>query len=159
MDTEGTSLESCHLDKQNIRTIARMLLLPTKSEASILRRRFATGIDDAPYEALITSQRDRFLSSVRLLRAMHAFIPLARAPPVSLLILQFHSQLPEIVLFYLVYNCHWLPCIVAIHFGINSFLVDTDICSMFGHKLCLPSRRRTLSSLDDEIVSWICSHL
>lgn len=83
METEGDDLENSHLDRQTTRTIARMLLLPTRSEASLLRRRLATGLGDAPYEALVTSHNDRYTSNIRLLRAMYAFIPRARAPPVS----------------------------------------------------------------------------
>ncbi|XP_074578356.1 chromatin-remodeling ATPase INO80 [Curcuma longa] len=82
MDQEGNDLESTHLDKQNIRTVARMLLLPAKSESSLLRKRFSTGSSDAPYEALVTSHQDRFIMNVRLLRAIYAFIPRARSPPI-----------------------------------------------------------------------------
>ncbi|CAD5162823.1 unnamed protein product [Musa acuminata subsp. malaccensis] len=88
METEGDDLENSHLDRQTTRTIARMLLLPTRSEASLLRRRLATGLGDAPYEALVTSHNDRYTSNIRLLRAMYAFIPRARAPPI-------HAQCPD----------------------------------------------------------------
>lgn len=83
MEKEGNDLESTHLDKQNIRTVTRMLLLPAKCESSLLRKRFPTGSSDAPYEALVTSHQDRFMMNVRLLRAIYAFIPRARSPPVS----------------------------------------------------------------------------
>ncbi|KAG6528095.1 hypothetical protein ZIOFF_010244 [Zingiber officinale] len=82
MEKEGNDLESTHLDKQNIRTVARMLLLPAKSESSLLRKRFSTGSSDAPYEALVTSHQDRFIMNARLLRAIYAFIPRARSPPI-----------------------------------------------------------------------------
>ncbi|XP_042462203.1 chromatin-remodeling ATPase INO80-like [Zingiber officinale] len=82
MEKEGNDLESTHLDKQNIRTVARMLLLPAKSESSLLRKRFSTGSIDAPYEALVTSHQDRFIMNARLLRAIYAFIPRARSPPI-----------------------------------------------------------------------------
>ncbi|WOK93553.1 DNA helicase INO80 isoform X1 [Canna indica] len=80
--TEGNDLESSRLDKQKIRTVARMLLLPTKSEASILRKRLATDLGDPPYGALVMSHQDRYISNIRFLRAMYAFIPRARAPPI-----------------------------------------------------------------------------
>ncbi|XP_042418985.1 chromatin-remodeling ATPase INO80-like isoform X1 [Zingiber officinale] len=82
MEKEGNDHESSHLDKQSIRTVARMLLLPAKSESSLLRKRFSTGSSDAPYEALVTSHQDRFIMNARLLRAIYAFIPRARSPPI-----------------------------------------------------------------------------
>ncbi|XP_008811751.2 chromatin-remodeling ATPase INO80-like [Phoenix dactylifera] len=83
MYPEGDDLQYNQLGKGTVRAVARMLLLPTKSEASLLRRRLATGPGDDPYEALVTSHQDRFISNIRLLHAVYTFIPRARAPPIN----------------------------------------------------------------------------
>ncbi|KAG1371170.1 chromatin-remodeling ATPase INO80 [Cocos nucifera] len=83
MDSEGDDLQYNHLDKGMVRAVARMLLLPTKSKASLLRRRLATGPGDDPNDALVSSHQDRFISNTRLLHATYVFIPQARAPPMN----------------------------------------------------------------------------
>ncbi|XP_068662368.1 chromatin-remodeling ATPase INO80-like isoform X1 [Aristolochia californica] len=79
MTTEGDDSVNDHMDKEKVRCVARMLLLPTKSESMLLRRKLATGLS----EALVTSHQDRFISNTRLLHSAYAFIPPARAPPIS----------------------------------------------------------------------------
>ncbi|KAF3441996.1 hypothetical protein FNV43_RR15912 [Rhamnella rubrinervis] len=66
-----------------VRAVTRMLLMPSRSVMNLLRREFATGPGDAPYEALVISHRDRLLSNIRLLHSTYTFIPHTRAPPVN----------------------------------------------------------------------------
>ncbi|XP_077252538.1 DNA helicase INO80-like protein isoform X2 [Tasmannia lanceolata] len=80
METEGDDL--AYLEKGKVRAVTRMLLLPTKSESNLLRRKLATGPPHAPYEALVISHQDRLLSNIRMLHSVYAFIPPARAPPI-----------------------------------------------------------------------------
>lgn len=83
MYLEGGDVQYNRLDESKVRAVARMLLIPTKSEASILRRKLATGPNDAPFETLVMSHTDRLTSNIRVLRSSYAFIPKARAPPIS----------------------------------------------------------------------------
>ncbi|XP_078444984.1 DNA helicase INO80-like protein isoform X2 [Wolffia australiana] len=73
------------IPEEKVQVVLRMLLLPAKSELSSLRQRLATGPDSAPYEALVNSHLERFMSNARLLHFTHAFIPSARAPPIPAL--------------------------------------------------------------------------
>ncbi|KAJ6831477.1 DNA helicase INO80-like [Iris pallida] len=85
MDWEGDDLQYNHLEEPKMRAVSRMLLLPRKSEASILRRKLATGPGDAAlFEPLVISHQDRFISNFRLLRSSYAYIPQARAPPINI---------------------------------------------------------------------------
>ncbi|OAY40386.1 chromatin-remodeling ATPase INO80 isoform X2 [Manihot esculenta] len=70
------------LDRGKVRAVTRMLLMPSRSETNVLRRRFATGPGDSPFEALVTSYPDRLLSNIKLLHSTYTFIPRARAPPI-----------------------------------------------------------------------------
>lgn len=83
LELEGDAVEYADIAKEKAQAVMRMLLLPTKCESSLLRRKLATGPGSAPYEALVNSHQERFMSSARLLHFTHAFIPKARAPPVS----------------------------------------------------------------------------
>jgi len=85
MDLEGGDVHNNQLEESKVRAVARMLLIPTKSEASILRRKLGTGPNDAPFEQLVVSHNERFISNISILRSSYAFIPKARAPPVSLI--------------------------------------------------------------------------
>ncbi|CAA6662147.1 unnamed protein product [Spirodela intermedia] len=85
LELEGDVAEYADIEKEKAQAIMRMLLLPTKCESSLLRRKLATGPGSSPYEALVNSHRERFMSSARLLHFTHAFIPKARAPPVTAL--------------------------------------------------------------------------
>lgn len=80
MHLESNDIEYDKLDKGKVRAVTRMLLLPTNSEARLLRRRFATGPGGAPFEPLVVSHQERLISNIRLLRSSYAFIPRARAP-------------------------------------------------------------------------------
>ena len=93
-DTKGTvegltmfeNLEDdSDIPKEKVKAVMRMLLLSTKSESSFLGRKHATGPVSSPYEALVVSHQERFIVNSRILRFSHAFIPKARAPPVSIL--------------------------------------------------------------------------
>ncbi|KAL3819763.1 hypothetical protein ACJIZ3_005668 [Penstemon smallii] len=72
-----------HIGKEKVRAVTRMLLLPSKSETHLLRRRLATGPGDAPFEALIMPYQDRLLSDIKLLHSVYSFIPRTRAPPIN----------------------------------------------------------------------------
>lgn len=84
-EIEDENLDYCQLGKEKVRAVTRMLLLPTKSQISLLRERLATGLGNEPFEALVMSHQDRFLSNVRLLHSTHSFIPRTRAPPINAL--------------------------------------------------------------------------
>lgn len=86
IEAEGDHLECSYaMEKGKVRAVARMLLMPTKSDAGFLRAKLATGSLDEPFEALAVSHQERLSSNIRLLRAAYAFIPTVRAPPVSMI--------------------------------------------------------------------------
>ena len=74
--------ECSYLEKGKVRAVTRMLLLPSRSEAKFLERKFATGPSYAPFESLVISHQDRLLSNARLLHSAYTYIPPTRAPPV-----------------------------------------------------------------------------
>ncbi|XP_076955078.1 chromatin-remodeling ATPase INO80-like [Bidens hawaiensis] len=78
-----TEDEDNNIGKEKVKAVTRMLLLPSKSEMNILKRRLATGPTDAPFEALVLSHEDRLASDVRLLHSAFSFIPPIRAPPID----------------------------------------------------------------------------
>ncbi|XP_024964126.1 DNA helicase INO80 isoform X2 [Cynara cardunculus var. scolymus] len=83
MESEDKDIEYNHLGKEKVRAVTKMLLMPSKSETNVLRRRLATGPGDAPFEALVLSHQDRLASNVRLLHSAFSFIPQIRAPPID----------------------------------------------------------------------------
>lgn len=83
VDSESTDLQVTQNDVTKVRAVVRLLLSPTKAESSLLRTKTETGPNDNPYEALVLSHHERLVSNIRLLRSTYAFIPPARAPPVS----------------------------------------------------------------------------
>jgi chromatin-remodeling ATPase INO80 len=86
IEAEGDHLECSYaMEKGTVRAVARMLLMPTKSDASFLHAKQSTGSLDEPFEALVISHQERLSSNIRLLRAAYAFIPTVRAPPVSMI--------------------------------------------------------------------------
>lgn len=93
------NLHCSNLGMEKVRAVTRMLLLPSKSETKLLRRKFATGPGDVPYEALVVSHWDRLSSNIGLLHSSYSFIPKARAPPVR-------SYLFFFVLFFVLYMKH-----------------------------------------------------
>lgn len=84
METDDS--ECNQLGREKVRAVTRMLLLPSKSESSALRRTLATGPLDAPFEALVMPHQDRLLSNVKLLHSTYSYIPRTRAPPVSVIL-------------------------------------------------------------------------
>ncbi|KAC9819661.1 hypothetical protein E3N88_45209 [Mikania micrantha] len=80
---DNNDVECNHIGKEKVRAVTRMLLLPSKSEINILKRRLAMGPMDAPFEALVLSHEDRLSSDVRLLHSAFSFIPPIRAPPID----------------------------------------------------------------------------
>ncbi|XP_056158744.1 chromatin-remodeling ATPase INO80 isoform X4 [Syzygium oleosum] len=83
IETTDDDMRCNHLDRGKVKAVTRMLLMPSRSEANLLTRKYATGPADAPFEALVCSDQDRLLSNIRLLHSTHAFIPRARAPPIG----------------------------------------------------------------------------
>ncbi|CAI0439686.1 unnamed protein product [Linum tenue] len=73
------------LEAGKVRAVTRMLLMPSRSRASLLRRKLPTGLVDAPFEALVVSHQDRLLSNVKVLHSTYTFIPKSRAPPIPAL--------------------------------------------------------------------------
>ncbi|XP_034919811.1 chromatin-remodeling ATPase INO80 isoform X2 [Populus alba] len=72
-----------HLEKCKVRAVTRMLLMPSRSETDILKRKIATGLADNPFKALVNSHQDRLLSSIKLLHSTYTSIPRTRAPPID----------------------------------------------------------------------------
>lgn len=91
IETTDDDMRCDHLDRGKAKAVTRMLLMPSRSEASLLTRKYATGPAKAPFEALVCSDQDRLLSNFRLLHSTHAFIPRTRAPPVC-----FYLSIPLI---------------------------------------------------------------
>nr|XP_043609117.1 chromatin-remodeling ATPase INO80 [Erigeron canadensis] len=83
MESGEDGLECNDFGKEKVRAVTRMLLMPSKSETNILKKRYATGPMDAPYEGLVISHEDRLASDVRLLHSAFSFIPPIRAPPIN----------------------------------------------------------------------------
>uniref|UniRef100_A0A5B7AP69 Chromatin-remodeling ATPase INO80 n=1 Tax=Davidia involucrata TaxID=16924 RepID=A0A5B7AP69_DAVIN len=83
MEAEADDLHCSHLEREKVRAVTRMLLLPSKSETNLLKRRHATGPGEAPFEALVMSHQDRLLSHFKLLHSAYTSIPRTRAPPIN----------------------------------------------------------------------------
>ncbi|GAB4851642.1 Putative DNA helicase ino80 [Ancistrocladus abbreviatus] len=75
--------DDLHIEKEKVRAVTRMLLIPSKSESNLLRRKLATGPSNDPFEALVVSQDDRTSSNIDLLHSTYTFIPRTRAPPIG----------------------------------------------------------------------------
>lgn len=73
------------IDEARFRAVSRLLLLPMRSELAVLKKRLATGLADAPFEALVISHQKRFLANTGLLRSVNTFIPAVRAPQIDVL--------------------------------------------------------------------------
>ncbi|CAI9099819.1 OLC1v1036698C1 [Oldenlandia corymbosa var. corymbosa] len=82
METEDDG-ELNQIGREKVRVVSRMLLLPPKSDATLLRRR-ATGPRDSPFEALVMPHEERLLSNIKLLHSVYSYIPRARAPPIGI---------------------------------------------------------------------------
>jgi DNA helicase INO80 len=81
-ETIDDDLECSYLEKGKVRTVARMLLVPSRSETKFLQNRLPTGPSHAPFEALVVPHQERVLSNARLLHSAYTYIPQSRAPPV-----------------------------------------------------------------------------
>ncbi|KAK6941781.1 SNF2, N-terminal [Dillenia turbinata] len=71
------------IDSGKVRSVTRLLLTPSKSEATMLQRRVPTGPGNALFEALVVSHQDRLISDIKLLHSAYTFIPRSRAPPIN----------------------------------------------------------------------------
>lgn len=83
MESNDVEPSISHIGQDKVRVVTRMLLLPSKPEATLLKRRLEVGSGDAPFEALVMPYQDRLLSSIDFLRSIYSFIPRARAPPIN----------------------------------------------------------------------------
>lgn len=83
MEVLDVDFNSSYLGRGTVRAVTKMLLMPSRSETNLLRRRFATGPGQDPFEALVVSHRDRLLSNTKLLHSTYTFIPRTRAPPIT----------------------------------------------------------------------------
>jgi hypothetical protein len=104
VDSEGPRFSQ--IDATSIHAVGRLLLSSTKDIPSLLRTKIGTGPGDCPYEALVLSHHDRLASNIRLLRSAYAFIPPARAPPVSPFVLSM------LVYFWIVHCMKQSVCLV-----------------------------------------------
>ncbi|XP_057770371.1 LOW QUALITY PROTEIN: chromatin-remodeling ATPase INO80 [Salvia miltiorrhiza] len=82
-DDDVHDIQHAHIGTEKVRAVTRMLLLPSRSEKNVLRRKLATGPTDAPFEALIMTYQDRLLSDIKLVHSVYSFIPRTRAPPIN----------------------------------------------------------------------------
>lgn len=82
METIDDDPECSYLEKEKVRAVTRMLLVPSRSETQFLQKKWQTGPSHAPFEALVVPHQDRVLSNARLLHSAYTYIPQSRAPPV-----------------------------------------------------------------------------
>ncbi|KAK9671106.1 hypothetical protein RND81_12G007500 [Saponaria officinalis] len=75
--------DDLHIERGKVRAVTRMLLTPSKTQTSFLRRKLATGPSNDPFEALIVSHDDRLLSNISILHSTYTVIPRSRAPPIG----------------------------------------------------------------------------
>ncbi|XP_031280967.1 chromatin-remodeling ATPase INO80 isoform X2 [Pistacia vera] len=83
MESMDNKLNNDLVDSGKVRAVTRLLLIPSRSDTNLLRRKFAMGAGYAPFEDLVVSQQERLLSNIKLLHATYSFIPRARAPPIN----------------------------------------------------------------------------
>ncbi|KAF5194649.1 Chromatin-remodeling atpase ino80 [Thalictrum thalictroides] len=83
MEAEGDDFRYKHLERGKVRAVARMLLIPSRSECKLLRRKLISETGHIPYEELVVSHQDRLLTNTRLLHSTYAFIPPTRSPPIN----------------------------------------------------------------------------
>ncbi|KAL2659652.1 hypothetical protein AAZV13_03G100000 [Glycine max] len=83
METIDDDPECSYLEKEKVRAVTRMLLVPSRSETQFLQKKWQTGPSHAPFEALVVPHQDRVLSNARLLHSAYTYIPQSRAPPIG----------------------------------------------------------------------------
>ncbi|KAL5719827.1 DNA helicase [Ranunculus cassubicifolius] len=72
-----------NLEREKVRAVTRMLLIPSRSESKLLRKTLISDAGHVPYDALVVSHEDRLISNTKLLHAIYAFIPPTRSPPIN----------------------------------------------------------------------------
>lgn len=85
LESEKDMLQCDQIEEDKVRAVSRLLMLPTRAESIFWRRKRATGPGNAPYEGLVVSHQDRFLSSIGQLKSVYSFIPPIRAPPIDVI--------------------------------------------------------------------------
>ncbi|XP_047315374.1 chromatin-remodeling ATPase INO80-like isoform X2 [Impatiens glandulifera] len=83
MEDVHNDAQEIQLEREKVRVVTKMLLLPSRPRTNLFRSRPATGSAEAPLEALVMSDEDRVLYNVRLLQSVYSFIPKTRAPPIG----------------------------------------------------------------------------
>ncbi|KAL2320719.1 hypothetical protein Fmac_029688 [Flemingia macrophylla] len=83
METVDDDPECSYLEKEKVRAVTRMLLVPSRSETQFLQKRLPVGPSHAPFEALVVPHQDRIFSNARLLHSAYTYIPQSRAPPIG----------------------------------------------------------------------------
>ncbi|KAK8684284.1 hypothetical protein V6N13_040314 [Hibiscus sabdariffa] len=71
MEVLDDDFSSSYLEIGAVRAVTRMLLMPSRSKTNSLRRRFATGPGNDPFEALVVSHQDWLLFNTKLLHSSH----------------------------------------------------------------------------------------
>ncbi|KAH7443717.1 hypothetical protein KP509_02G047900 [Ceratopteris richardii] len=77
--------EVWNFDEARHRAVSRLLLCPLRSKLAALREKIVTGHLSSPFEALVTTFRDRLSNNTALLRSINTFIPAVRAPQIEVL--------------------------------------------------------------------------
>jgi DNA helicase INO80 len=62
MEAMDDDPECSYLERGKVRAVARMLLMPSRSDTNLLESKYATGPGDSQFEALVVPHQDRFLS-------------------------------------------------------------------------------------------------
>lgn len=75
----------CDFDDARLKAVSRLLYCPVRSKLAVLKKKLASGISCSPFEALVTSYKDRLLDNTALLRSTNTFIPAVRAPQIEML--------------------------------------------------------------------------
>lgn len=83
MEAMDGELNENYPDRGKVRAVTRLLLIPSRSETNLLRRKFTIGPGYDPCEDLVVSHQERLLSNIKLLNATYTFIPQAQAPPIN----------------------------------------------------------------------------
>lgn len=83
MEAEGEGFHHEHLEREKVRAVTRMLLIPSRSDCKSLRKKLISETGNVPYDALVVSHEDRLLTNTRLLHSTYAFIPPTRSPPIN----------------------------------------------------------------------------
>ncbi|MCO5566352.1 hypothetical protein L7F22_020029 [Adiantum nelumboides] len=71
-------------DDARLRAVRKLLFCPERAKLAVLKKKLATGLVSSPFEALVTSYKDRLSDNTGLLRSINTFIPAVRAPQIEI---------------------------------------------------------------------------